>query len=106
LLEKLVKNKLAIERGGGYLCHPLLAHFLVRKAQKEGRFETYAKAVQAIIAPRESWHTLYYRSCEHVFQDIWIVIYRACLIHYRGGTKTSVRISAEDLMELLHEVQE
>jgi hypothetical protein len=76
LLEKLVKNKLVIERGGGYLCQPLLAHFLVRRAQKEGRFETYAKAVQAVIAPRESWNTLYYRSFEHCMQDIRIALYR------------------------------
>ena len=76
LLEKLVSSKLAYESGGGYLCHPLLAHFLIRQSQKKGVFECYAQAVQEMMPPRESWNTLYYRSYEHVVQDIRIAIYR------------------------------
>lgn len=76
LLERLVGSKLAVESGAGYLCHPLLAHFLLRQAKKERTLERYAQAVQSIIAPRETWNSLYYRSYEHVLQDIRIALYR------------------------------
>ena len=77
LMEKLVGSNLAVDINGSYCCNPLLSHFLVRQTQKEGLFERYAQAVQEVIAPRESWNTLYYRSYAHCVQDIRIALYRA-----------------------------
>jgi len=76
LLEKLVGYNLALDINGSYRCNPLLAHFLVRESQQQGLFERYAQAVQAVIAPRESWNSTYYRTFELCVQDIRIAIYR------------------------------
>lgn len=76
LVEKLEDLKLVIGVSNTYCCNPLLSHFLVRQAQKEGLFEDYAKVVLEVIAPRESWGTLQYRSYAHCVQDIRIAIYR------------------------------
>ena len=76
LLEKLVRNNLAVAINETYRCNPLLAHFLVRQTQKTGLFERYAKAVQEVVAPRESWHVTYYRSYAHCVQDLRIALYR------------------------------
>jgi superfamily II DNA or RNA helicase len=76
LMNKLVTRKLAIDTGGSYSCNPLLAHVLVRQAQKDGLFERYARAVQDVIAPRQNWGGIYYRSFELCVQDIRIALYR------------------------------
>jgi superfamily II DNA or RNA helicase len=76
LMTKLVGSNLAVEMDGSYCCNPLLSHTLVRLMQKEGLLEQYAQAVQSVIAPRESWNTIYYRSYAHCVQDIRIALYR------------------------------
>ena len=95
LMERLVKKDLAVEIGGSYRCNPLLSHCLTRQTQKEGLFENYAKAIQEVVAPRESWGTTYYRSYALCLQDIRIALYRgrhvdvsklfsACMNSYPG----------------------
>ncbi|MDO9308494.1 MAG: hypothetical protein Q7V04_05470, partial [Deltaproteobacteria bacterium] len=76
LMAKLVSSNLSVETDGSYCCNPLLSHFLARQAQREGLFEQYAKVVQSVIAPRESWGTVYYRSYALCVQDIRIALYR------------------------------
>lgn len=76
LMEKLVGCNLALEIGGGYRCNPLLSHVLMRRAQKEGLFESYARTIQEVVAPRDSWGTIYYRSYAHCLQDLRIALYR------------------------------
>ena len=76
LMEKLVRGTLVVESDGSYRCNPLLSHFLVRQIQKERLLHRYAQAVQSVIAPRESWHTVYYRSYALCVQDIRIALYR------------------------------
>ncbi|MBC7964089.1 MAG: hypothetical protein H7Y05_14240, partial [Steroidobacteraceae bacterium] len=76
LMDKLVGFNLAFEAGGSYRCNPLLSHFLTRQAQKAGLFENYAKAVQEVVAPRDSWGTDYYRTYAHCLQDLRIALYR------------------------------
>jgi len=84
LMEKLVGCDLAVDINGSYCCNPLLSHLLVRQAQKEGLFERYAQTVQSVIAPRESWHSLYYRSYAHCVQDIRIALYRGLQAQVTG----------------------
>ncbi len=76
LMENLIKNDLAAETVGSYSCNPLLSHFLTRQIQKEGLFENYARAIQEVVAPRDSWGTIYYRSYAHCLQDLRIALYR------------------------------
>ncbi|HCE68330.1 MAG TPA: hypothetical protein DER40_12695 [Geobacter sp.] len=76
LMAKLVSSNLSVETDGSYCCNPLLSHFLARQAQREGIFEQYATVVQSVIAPRESWGTVYYRSYALCVQDIRIALYR------------------------------
>ena len=75
LLDKFVQCKLAIVHGGGYCCNPLLSDFVIRNLQKDGRLKAYADVVQSVIAPREAWGEIHYRSYEHCLQDLRIALY-------------------------------
>ena len=76
LMEKLSALKLVADVGGSYCCNPALSHFLARQIQEKGLFVHYAQAVQEVIAPRDSWGSLHYRSYAHCVQDIRIALYK------------------------------
>jgi superfamily II DNA or RNA helicase len=76
LMEKFVGLNLAVDVKGSYCCNPQLSHLLIRQVEKEGLLDRFTQVVQSVIAPRESWNGLYYRSYAHCVQDIRIALYR------------------------------
>ena len=48
LLDRLVSSKLVIQANNQWLCHRLIVEDITRRAVREGRFESMAKAVQEV----------------------------------------------------------
>ncbi|KAB2929036.1 MAG: tetratricopeptide repeat protein, partial [Candidatus Contendobacter sp.] len=75
LLERLVSSKLVIQANNQWLCHRLIVEDMTRRAVREGRFESMAKAVQEVIR-NTGWSDSYFRSYRQALAGLRIAFYR------------------------------
>jgi superfamily II DNA or RNA helicase len=76
LLDRLVSRKLVIKANNQWLCHRLIVEDVTRRAVREGRFASMAKAVQETIKTSGWGDYLYFRGYRQALRELRIAFYR------------------------------
>ena len=98
LLERLVKNKLVIQANNQWLCHRLIVEDITRRAVREGRFESMAKAVQEVIR-NTGWSDMYFRSYRQALSGLRIAFYRGDMARMQRILEACVKNYPLDLAQ-------
>ncbi|MFZ1643697.1 MAG: DEAD/DEAH box helicase [Candidatus Contendobacter sp.] len=75
LLDRLVSTQLVIKANNQWLCHRLIVEDMTRRAVREGRFESLAKAAQEVNR-YTGWGDSYFRSYRQALSALRIAFYR------------------------------
>jgi superfamily II DNA or RNA helicase len=76
LLDRLANKKLVIKTNNQWLCHRLIVEDITRRAVREGRFESLAKAVQETIKTTGWGDNLYFRAYRQALRELRIAFYQ------------------------------
>ena len=98
LLERLVSSKLVIQANNQWLCHRLIVEDMTRRAVREGRFESMAKAVQEVIRST-GWSDSYFRSYRQALAGLRIAFYRGDMTRMHRILEACVKYYPADLAQ-------
>ncbi|MDG4549037.1 MAG: DEAD/DEAH box helicase [Candidatus Contendobacter sp.] len=99
LLDRLVNKKLVIKANNQWLCHRLIVEDLTRRAVREGRFESMAKAVQETIKTSGWGDYLYFRGYRQALRELRIAFYRGDMARMQRILEVCVKSYPADLAQ-------
>jgi superfamily II DNA or RNA helicase len=98
LLDRLESKKLVIKANNQWLCHRLVVEDITRRAVREGRFESLAKAVQETITI-SGWGDSYFRSYRQALAALRIAFYRGDMSRMQRILEVCARYYPGDLAQ-------
>ncbi|MDS4032212.1 MAG: DEAD/DEAH box helicase [Candidatus Contendobacter sp.] len=99
LLDRLVSSKLVVKANSQWLCHRLIVEDITRRAVREGRFESMAKAVQEVIKISGWDDYFYFRGYRQALRELRIAFYRGDMARMQRILEACVKSYPADLAQ-------